>query len=104
MKIKKIINELHLNEKKFLDGLEKNKDLTPEEIAQEQDLPVKAVTSAAGMLESKDIITIDRTSTDTIILSDEGKDYALYIVIIAVMMLFLNKSIQKVKKKSRRDV
>ncbi|MDO5825068.1 MAG: phenylalanine--tRNA ligase subunit alpha [Methanosphaera sp.] len=75
--IDKIINELHLYEKKFLDGLEKNNDATPEEIAQEEDMPFKAVTSAAGMLEIKGIITVDKKSIDTISLSEEGKDYAL---------------------------
>ena len=75
--IEKIINELHLYEKKLLDGLAKNSNLTPEEIAKLEQTPVKAVTSAAGMLESKNIITVDKTSTDNISLSEEGKDYAL---------------------------
>ena len=75
--IEKIINELHLYEKKLLDGLAKNSNLTPEEIAKLEQMPVKAVTSAAGMLESKNIITVDKTSTDNISLSEEGKDYAL---------------------------
>ena len=76
--IDKIINELHVYEKKFLKGIEKDGDLSPEEIAQEEDMPVKAVTSAAGMLESKDIITVDKKSIDTISLSDEGKEYAMH--------------------------
>lgn len=72
----KIRNELHLYEKKFLDGLDKNINSTPEEIAEEENIPVKAVTSAAGMLESKGIITVDKTSTENISLSEEGELYA----------------------------
>ncbi|MBQ6444162.1 MAG: phenylalanine--tRNA ligase subunit alpha [Methanosphaera sp.] len=75
--IDKIINELHLYEKKFLDGIEKKDDSSPEEIAETEDMPVKAVTSAAGMLESKGIITVAKKSIDTIGLSEEGEDYAV---------------------------
>ncbi len=75
--IDKIINELHLYEKKFLDGIEKKDNSSPEEIAETEDMPVKAVTSAAGMLESKGIITVDKKSIDTIGLSEEGEDYAV---------------------------
>lgn len=74
----KMINELHLYEKKLLKELSKNTDLTPEEIAENEDMPLKAVTSAAGMLSSKDIITVNKTSVDNISLSDEGKDYAIH--------------------------
>lgn len=75
--IDKIINELHLYEKKLLDGLAKNSDSTPEEVAELEKMPLKAVTSAAGMLESKNIITVNKTSKDNISLSDEGEEYAL---------------------------
>ncbi len=75
--IDKTINELHLYEKKLLKGLSKDPNLTPEEIAQQQDMPLKAVTSAAGMLSSKNIIDVDKTSTDIINLSQEGEDYAI---------------------------
>ncbi|MBR0472735.1 MAG: phenylalanine--tRNA ligase subunit alpha [Methanosphaera sp.] len=71
----KIINELHLYEKKLLKELSKNTEITPEEIAKNENMPLKAVTSAAGMLSSKDIITVDKKSTDQIKLSEEGKDY-----------------------------
>ena len=50
--IEKIINELHLYEK-IIRWSCKNSNLTPEEIAKLEQMPVKAVTSAAGMLESK---------------------------------------------------
>ena len=71
----KMINELHLYEKKLLKELSKNQDITPEEIAENEDMPLKAVTSAAGMLSSKDIITVNKTSNDNISLSDEGQQY-----------------------------
>lgn len=74
--IDKIVNELHIYEKKLLKQLDENPEQTPEEIAQHEDMPLKAVTSAAGMLSSKDIITVDKKSTDDISLSDEGLDYA----------------------------
>lgn len=77
MKIDKIINELHLYEKKLLDGLAKDSDLTPEEIAELEDMPVKAVTSAAGMLAAKNIIDVHKIATDIVSLSDEGLDYAI---------------------------
>ncbi len=73
----KMINELHIYEKKLLKELSKDTDLTPEEIAENEDMPLKAVTSAAGMLSSKDIITVDKTSTDNISLSEEGNEYAI---------------------------
>ncbi len=74
--IKKMINELHLYEKKLLKALKEDPDITPEKIAQTQDMPLKAVTSASGMLESKGVISVIKTSVDSISLSDEGKDYA----------------------------
>ncbi len=74
--IDKIINELHIYEKKFLDALDKNEDATPEEIAEMENMDIKAVMSAAGMLSSKDIITVNKKSNDKISLSDEGKHYA----------------------------
>ena len=73
----KMINELHLYEKKLLKELSESNDLTPEEIAEKENMPVKAVTSAAGMLSSKDIISVDKTSTENIELSEEGEDYAI---------------------------
>lgn len=77
LKIDKIINELHEYEKKFLDGLSKDSDISPEDMAELEEMPIKAVTSAAGMLEAKDIITVHKKINEYISLSDEGKDYAL---------------------------
>ncbi len=72
----KMINELHIYEKKLLKELSEDTESTPEEIAEKQNMPLKAVTSAAGMLSSKDIITVDKQSIDNISLSEEGKEYA----------------------------
>ncbi len=71
----KIKNELHLYEKKLLKQLSVDTDLTPEQIAENEDMPLKAVTSAAGMLSSKDIIEVDKVSTESISLSEEGEEY-----------------------------
>lgn len=73
----KIINELHLYEKKLLKNLSEDTDLSPEEIAKKEKIPLTAVTSAAGMLSSKNIISVDKDSVDKISLSEEGKDYAI---------------------------
>lgn len=72
----KMINELHLYEKKLLNGMKTKDTVTPEEIVKNEDMDIKAVMSAAGMLSSKDIITVDKTATDDISLSEEGKDFA----------------------------
>lgn len=71
----KTINELHLYEKKLLKELSNNSDATPEEIAENQGMPLKAVTSAAGMLSSKNIISVDKKSTEYVSLSEEGQEY-----------------------------
>lgn len=73
----KIKNELHLYEKKLLKELSVDIDSTPEEIADRENMPLKAVTSAAGMLSSKDIITVDKISTDNIALSEEAEEYVV---------------------------
>ncbi|OED30042.1 phenylalanine--tRNA ligase subunit alpha [Methanosphaera sp. WGK6] len=75
--LEQVINELHVYEKKLLNALSKDVNLTPEEIAEVEEMPVKAVTSAAGMLESKDIITVNKNAIESISLSDEGIDYAI---------------------------
>ena len=73
--LKKIKNELHLYEKKLLKQLSTDTNVTPETVAENENMPVKAVTSAAGMLASKDIIGVEKISTDMISLSEEGQEY-----------------------------
>ncbi|WP_407453068.1 phenylalanine--tRNA ligase subunit alpha [Methanobrevibacter sp.] len=74
--IKKTINELHIYEKKVLKELEANPNATPEEIAENADMDIKAVMSAAGSLASKDIIEVKKDVEEEISLSDAGLDYA----------------------------
>ena len=74
--IKKTINELHIYEKKVLKELEANPNATPEEIAENADMDIKAVMSAAGSLASKDIIEVEKDVEEEISLSDAGLSYA----------------------------
>ena len=74
--IKKTINELHIYEKKVLKELEANPQATPEEIAENADMDIKAVMSAAGSLASKDIIEVEKDVEEEISLSDAGRAYA----------------------------
>lgn len=74
--ILKIINELHIYEKKLLKALEENENYSPEDIAKNNSMDIKSVMSAAGSLASKDIIEVDKTVTEYAKLTDEGKKYA----------------------------
>lgn len=76
--IKKTINELHIYEKKLLKELEKNKDLTPEEIATNTGMDIKSVMSAAGSLASKEIIEVEKDIKEILSLSEDGKSYAKF--------------------------
>ncbi len=74
--IGRIINELHLYEKKVLKSLESSKSITPEEAVNTQKLDIKSVMSAAGSLASKDIIEVQKDVEEIISLSDDGENYA----------------------------
>ena len=74
--IEKTINELHIYEKKLLKELEANEKATPEEIAENAGMDIKAVMSAAGSLASKDIIEVDKKVQETYSLTENGMDYA----------------------------
>ena len=74
--IKKTINELHIYEKKVLKELEANPNATPEEIAENTGMDIKAVMSAAGSLASKDIIEVEKDVKEEISLSDVGIEFA----------------------------
>lgn len=75
--LQNIINELHIYEKKVLKGLEAaDYESTPEEIADLQDMDIKSVMSAAGSLESKGIIEVQKDVDEVISLSKTGKEYA----------------------------
>ncbi|MBF4469667.1 MAG: phenylalanine--tRNA ligase subunit alpha [Methanobrevibacter arboriphilus] len=74
--ITKIIDELHIYEKKLLKSLKENENYTPEEIAKINSMDIKSVMSAAGSLASKDIIEVEKSVTESIKLTDVGKKYA----------------------------
>lgn len=74
--IKKTINELHIYEKKLLNELKNNENITPEEIAENTGMDIKSVMSAAGSLASKDIIDVKKDVEETISLTEDGVKYA----------------------------
>jgi phenylalanyl-tRNA synthetase alpha chain len=74
--ITKIIDELHIYEKKLLKSLNENENYTPEKIAKINFMDIKSVMSAAGSLASKDIIEVEKSITESIKLTDVGRKYA----------------------------
>jgi phenylalanyl-tRNA synthetase alpha chain len=75
--LQKIIDELHIYEKKVLKGLElRGYEATPEEIVKSQKMDIKSVMSAAGILESRGLIEVQKDVKDIISLTDNGKQYA----------------------------
>ena len=74
--IEKTISELHIYEKKLLKELESKPESTPEEIAENAGMDIKAVMSAAGSLASKDIIEVDKNVEETYTLTEDGLKYA----------------------------
>jgi len=72
-----IIDELHIYEKKVLKALESlDYEASPEEVCEVQSMDIKAVMSAAGSLESKGLIEVQKDLKEVISLSDEGRKYA----------------------------
>jgi phenylalanyl-tRNA synthetase alpha chain len=75
--LQKVIDELHLYEKKVLKAVgEAGGETTPDEVSKSQKLDIKQVMSAAGALASKDIIEVHKDVEKVINLTEEGKDYA----------------------------
>ena len=74
--IEKTISELHIYEKKFLKELGDNRQATPEEIAENADMDIKSVMSAAGSLASKDIIEVHKDVEEIYSLTENGIEYA----------------------------
>ncbi|KZX13515.1 phenylalanine--tRNA ligase subunit alpha [Methanobrevibacter filiformis] len=74
--INKIINELHIYEKKLLISLGENENKSPDEIAIETDMGIKSVMSAAGSLASKDIIQVNTLLDSKVVLTDVGVEIA----------------------------
>jgi phenylalanyl-tRNA synthetase alpha chain len=76
-KLLKIIDELHIYEKKVLKGLESaGYEATPEEIVESQNMDIKSVMSAAGILESRGLIKVQKDVKDILSLTDDGQVYA----------------------------
>ena len=76
-KLQNIIDELHIYEKKVLKGLESaGYEATPEEIVESQKMNIKSVMSAAGILESRGLIEVQKDVKDVISLTNSGKQYA----------------------------
>jgi len=73
--LNKVINELHIYEKIILKSFDNNITI-PEDIAIYTSLEYESVMSAAGSLASKNIIEVDKSVTEFVSLTDEGKKYA----------------------------
>ncbi|BDZ71157.1 hypothetical protein GCM10025861_16740 [Methanobacterium petrolearium] len=75
--ITKIINQMHLYEKKVLKAIgEAGGEVLPDDVAQSQSLDIKQVMSAAGALESKGIIEVEKDVDEFLSLGPSGADYA----------------------------
>ena len=75
--LQKFIDEMHLYEKKVLKALgEYGSEATPEEVSKSQNLDIKQVMSAAGALESKAIIKVDKDVNQFLSLGPSGVEYA----------------------------
>ncbi len=75
--INRIIDELHIYEKKVLKAFESlGSKLSPEEVMESQKMDIKPVMSAAGSLESKGLIKVNKKVDEVISLSSVGKLYA----------------------------
>jgi phenylalanyl-tRNA synthetase alpha chain len=77
VELQKVIDELHIFEKKVLKGLESaGYEATPEDIVKSQKMDIKSVMSASGILESRGLIEVQKDVKDLVSLTDNGKQYA----------------------------
>jgi phenylalanyl-tRNA synthetase alpha chain len=77
VELQKVIDELHIFEKKVLKGLESaGYEATPEDIVKSQKMDIKSVMSASGILESRGLIEVQKDVKDLVSLTDNGKKYA----------------------------
>lgn len=74
--ISQVVSELHIYEKKLLKSLENNAESSPDMIAKENNLDIKSVMSSAGSLASKEILEVDKDTSTSVFLTEEGKKYA----------------------------
>ena len=74
--LNKLIPELHIYEKKLLKELEKDENISPEEIAENTGMDIKSVMSAAGSLASKNIILMIKNVDESVKLTEVGESVA----------------------------
>jgi len=77
MDLDRIIDQLHIYEKKVLKALEgSDKPLKPEEIAESQKIDIKSVMSAAGALESRGFVKVIKDEEEVVSLTEDGESCA----------------------------
>ncbi|MDI6842171.1 MAG: phenylalanine--tRNA ligase subunit alpha [Methanothermobacter wolfeii] len=73
----RIIDQLHIYEKKVLKAFEdSDRPLKPEEIAESQEMDIKSVMSAVGALESRGFVRVIKDVQEYVSLTDDGRVYA----------------------------
>lgn len=77
--LQRIIDELHIYERKVLKALESlDYETSPQNVCRSQDMDIKAVMSASASLASKGLIEVIKKIDRIVSLSDAGKIYAEY--------------------------
>ncbi|MGB4363538.1 MAG: phenylalanine--tRNA ligase subunit alpha, partial [Methanothermobacter tenebrarum] len=77
MDVERIIDELHLYEKKVLKALEKlEPPVSPDDIVKSQNMDIKAVMSAIGSLESKGLVSVHKSVDKLLKPTRTGREYA----------------------------
>ena len=70
----RIIDQLHIYEKKVLKAFEdSDRPLKPEEIAESQEMDIKSVMSAVGALESRGFVRVIKDVQEYVSLTDDGR-------------------------------
>jgi len=78
MDVERIIDELHLYEKKVLKAMEKfEPPITPNDIVKSENMDIKAVMSALGSLESKGLVKVHKKVDKLLKLTENGEKYAI---------------------------
>lgn len=108
MDVERIIDELHLYEKKVLKALEKLKPpISPEDIVKSQNMDIKAVMSAIGSLESKGLVSVHKKVDKLLKPTKTSKKYAIKGVPERQILQLLSKEgplkISKIMEKSGLD-
>jgi len=78
MDVERIIDELHLYEKKVLKAMEKlEPPIRPNDIVKSENMDIKAVMSALGSLESKGLVKVHKSLDKLLKLTETGERYAM---------------------------